>query len=189
MKNNDDNIIRAFLAIDISPQTKSYCNKIMATLSKQKIYDHMRFVHEEKLHVTLQFFDKLDLTVVPNLMLKIEEHIKNLPAITLDWTETIPFPPKHPFALALGVTLSEELETLATITNEITKELSLPERRHAYLPHLTLGRCKSRVHKLPSHLNLSYPPNQIAEHITLYQSMLTSHGSEYIPLATLTLPE
>lgn len=183
MKNSE--FLRLFFAISFNQAIQESFKRLMAPLKK---LPHVHWEPLENLHITLHFMGNVAQAKIPALIHEVQKNIAELPAFDLEFLYLQYFPQtRHPRVLSVVIRPSPELIKLVTRIGNGIVACDLPIQDRPYIPHLTLGRLK-----LPPQLPVferqpvKIPPFTVT-HITLFQSITTAAGSEYIGLERLVL--
>jgi len=183
-----DTTFRAFYAIDLSDEVRNTARDIIETLKSYEWQQHVRWSVPENLHLTLRFLGEVSNSTVNNMNTLLADQLVTVEPFTLMLKEPRLFPHfKKPRVIAVGVSFNESLNTLAAIFENCAVAAGLPPESRQFKGHLTLGRCdklfprRTKLQSLPFYAKL--PVN----HVTLYQSKLTSSGPIYNPLKKLAL--
>lgn len=180
--------MRLFIAVNINSRSKDLIEKKMNVL-KEEYNGQFKWVKKENWHLTLEFIgeaseeekDKL-IDVLKNINFK--EHNEYIQFSKLDAF------PDIKQAKVLYLALEQGTDVLKDLNERLGKELfkygfECDERD--YIPHLTLGRNKSKAIKIKKDYLKNNFINIYAqiESISLYKSELKAEGPEYIELFSI----
>jgi RNA 2',3'-cyclic 3'-phosphodiesterase len=183
--------VRCFIAIDVPPEVKK---KIDASIIALKsLQADVRWVKPESMHLTLKFLGHIETTKLDEVKERLPHWASSMGAFSFSLSSWDQFPQKGmPRVLWLGI--KEGKDKLCLLAQEIEKGcLALgfsPEVRDLS-PHLTVGRVKGdrNIQKLTEVLrNEKFTSQKVAaDHLTLYESKLTSEGAQYRVISSAEL--
>lgn len=179
---------RLFLAIDVPSA------RIVALQSK---LDGLRlpviWEKPEKIHLTLNFLGRVSIDQIGGVsrIVKSAAYHFNQFSISLPFLETLY--QRHDQTLLYLATSSPDLAPLQKALCEGFDSIKFPQPRR-FLPHITIGKIKrtdptTTKRVIDAISNLDYrplPPFEV-DHLTLYESHLSSKGSTYQKQATFRL--
>ena len=180
--------MRLFVAADISNETRRAFRRVREQLQPQldaaRVPPRLVWVADEAAHITLRFIGSVADQQVPRIHAALQPAIDR-PSFALSWQTLGTFPSgRSPRVVWLGTTDDvEPMRELAAIVNaRLTPILGAPEDRD-YTPHLTLARVKDPGRGVEWSQTLARvavePTSTRIEHVTLYESHVTSKGSTY----------
>jgi 2'-5' RNA ligase len=188
-------MVRAFIAVEVSPALRE---KIDAALQPLKrLHSGIRWVETENLHLTLRFLGEIEDEQVRTLEELMQARFRGAtaPSVRLAGIGRFPEGGSNPRVLWVGVhgdihlvrSLWERAQTCA-------KELGLGEDDHAFTPHITIGRVKTRdnIDRVLKELQLLKSAefgSQTFDPVVLFQSVLSRAGPAYTPLYTISLAD
>ena len=175
--------MRMFVAIDLDQTVK---DSIRSQQLKAE-FPHVKFVNPEQAHLTLVFMaDAAPERVLPALQHSIEMRPFDLAVGGLG-----AFPPcGAPRVLWLGLTGgAREVIALQRVVADRLTAVGVPLEDRAFHPHLTLGRWRqSRPSDRPSFSAEAKTIARMAvDHVTLYESRLSSEGPTHVALTRAAL--
>jgi len=178
--------MRFFVAIDLDDTIRRSASALRASAG-QGLGAAFRFVNPQQLHLTLAFMaDVAPDRVVPALDAPID-----MPPFTLAVGGLGVFPPRGaPRVLWLGLTEgAREVIAAQKIVAGRLQSLGVALDDREFHPHLTLGRWRqSRTSDRPSLPADSKAIGRMTvDHVTLYESRLSSEGPTHIALARADL--
>jgi 2'-5' RNA ligase len=183
--------MRLFAALDLDAPARAAIAKVQAAL-RAAIGIELRWVQPPQLHITLVFLGDVSESQAGAVVTSIARPIP-LPAFELNLAGLGAFPPRGaPRSLWIGIREGEP--AVLTLHREILSRL--PDARvdagaGAFRPHLTIARFKRsrprdrQVIAQPQVLDRAI--RQEIDHVTLYQSELSSGPPRYVELARANL--
>lgn len=158
----------------------------------------VNWVRPESIHLTLKFLGSIDFSMVEQ-MLKAVEPVRTYQAPFIMRVQGVGVFPdsRRPRILWTGCTGEiPALHNLVAYIEQALEPLGFPPEEKPYHPHLTLARIKQDSSKVGAMLRESNLIGQTPElgklpidRLTLFQSVLTPSGAEYIPLWAVLLNE
>ena len=183
--------IRSFIAIELSKEIHGELGRIIDNL--KPIQGNIRWMKPENIHLTLKFLGDLSPERIKTVKRVLDGVASGLRKFDLSLGGLGGFPRLElPRIIWIGIEEgNEETKQLnRSIEGSLAKEGFEREDRQFH-PHLTLGRVKqikdkSDFKKSIEEVKKLSPPSARMEvnHLTLFQSTLTSKGSIYTPLHT-----
>jgi len=180
--------IRAFYAIDLNDEVRHATQHIIDQLKTNEWNEHVRWTPLENLHLTLRFLGDVSEQVLQELNKALTEKLKACAPFSIMFKEPRLFPHfKKPRVVAVTVAHNEELIQVANIFEECAIAAGLEPENRQFKGHLTLGRCKQTFPRRTKLESLPFSSRLPVNHVTLYQSRLSSEGPTYIELAKLPI--
>ena len=183
---------RTFIAVDLNQSIRNVLGGISQELSKYLSKADVRWVHPDKIHLTLRFLGETEKEKLEPLYEAMGESARQSERFHLALGNLGCFPnPKRPRVIWIGLTLdSNGLYSLQRSLEEKVVSLGWNSERRKYHPHLTLGRVKNAPAvvkaQLPWGSKISGRQIEVST-IQLYESILKPSGSEYRVLHTSSL--
>ncbi len=175
--------MRAFIAIDLSPEIKQNLRALLQSLRRLKA--DVRWVGEDSFHLTLKFLGEITDTEVKTIIATIEKVALERQPFSLECRSTGCFPEKGtPRVFWVGVVPSPALLQLQQEIEVNLEKTGWPREPRAFHPHLTLGRVKSVrgmdqvLRELKKYEEQSFGQMEVGA-IKLFQSVLRPSGAEY----------
>lgn len=184
-----EEVIRSFLAIELSEEAKEKLEKIQSTL--KLLSSGISWVKPENIHLTLKFLGNVRTGMIPKINERIGEITKQTPPFSL-WLEGVgAFPHiKKPNVIWMGVKGDlVQLKILQRGIEERLKELGIPKEHRDFKPHLTLGRVRNlkgignlgrEMERLTEERSNPFPVGEVV----LFKSQLDPRGAIYTKLET-----
>ena len=179
---------RLFIAADLDEATRAAVGRICAAL-RDATEVRVTWVHQDRLHLTLEFLGEVDPAVERRVISALVEPISVAP-FDLRFEGLWFFPPSGvPRVLWLGV--AEGLDALRLIHGDLQRRLGRDRGAgEDFSPHLTLARFRERAPRTRlkelADTRASAGPCRI-DRVTLYESRLSSNGPSYMALAAALL--
>lgn len=185
---DDESLIRAFMAIEIGPETRDTLARIIQRLKTNRF--PVRWVPAENLHITLHFLGdvtKETLNLLSRDMAAIvqEENPFSCVLKGLGFFGT----PRAPRVIWAGIEEPEgRLERIYLRVRDAIANYGIAVETRPFHPHITLGRTKpgGRNHDLAGsirELSEKAMGTITVRNVTLMQSQLTPQGAIYTPHA------
>jgi 2'-5' RNA ligase len=134
-------VIRAFIAIEISPEITSHLARISGELQQEIGNNAVRWVPAANIHLTLKFLGDVSLNNLDLLKDALQTEVAGEPGFNLSVGGISAYPKiRTPRVLWVGM---EGPETLLTMQRSIEAQmdrLGYERDRRPFSPHLTLGR-------------------------------------------------
>lgn len=180
--------MRLFIAVNISQRSQKFI-KDKVDLLKAEYQTEVKWTKKENWHLTLKFIGEASAAEKEDLILALKNIDFNEQNKYLQFSKIDCFPDCKRakviyLALERGRSLLESLH--AKLEGQLLN-LGFESDSRPYIPHLTLGRSKSKPVKISSKFRQRDFVNIYAriESISLYQSELKNDGPEYIELFTI----
>lgn len=176
--------MRLFIAIELPDGFKKALGRLRADVPGA------RWVPSEQLHLTLAFLGEVEERTAGELSERLA--LIQVPPFQLRFSEPGCFPNRHrPRVLWAGLEPNPRLTHLAGRVHEAVLACGIPQEERPFSPHITLARLKfPAVREVGAFLTMpqkmKLPPFPVRE-ITLFQSLLTPHGSVHIPIRTFPM--
>ncbi|WP_233590512.1 RNA 2',3'-cyclic phosphodiesterase [Legionella qingyii] len=182
--------LRVFFAILLPKETQVRLSKSLKTLQHIMPSEYIRWVHIEKMHITLQFFGNLPQDQLMTVTESVGTAIKNAPAFQLEFGPMEWFPTlRHPKILSLSVQPQATLATLADTIGRALIALNIPIETRPFRGHLTMGRLIRRGmrYELLEVIKKTTIPAITVNKIHLIESRSEKGVQNYYPLAEFKL--
>lgn len=183
--------MRAFIAIDLSPEIKASLRSLVQICRQTKA--EIKWVGENSFHLTLKFLGEIKESQVPSILKIMEIEAKKSRPFLLECRSTGFFPDKGtPRVLWVGVEATSELKDLQRRLEISLQTIGFPLEERGFHPHLTIGRVKSNrqlgavLQQLEKYRDKSFGQMEVKA-ITLFESFLRPSGAEYRPIGEVKL--
>ncbi|HDD53686.1 MAG TPA: RNA 2',3'-cyclic phosphodiesterase [Thermosulfidibacter takaii] len=178
--------MRAFIAMELSPQVKESLRKLINDLKSRNIKG--RWVPPENIHLTLRFLGNIEEDQVKAIEQLLEEVAEEADPFQISIEGLGAFPhPARPRVLWVGV--KEGTTTLQRLYQIIEKglvRLGFPPNDKSFKPHLTLARFKNpleRTRRLVYQTCKEFQEKEWdrmeATSVILFESILSPQGAQY----------
>lgn len=139
-------VIRAFIAVDLSPQILEKIARVSAQLQEQGKNLPVRWVPIDNIHLTLKFLGNVSLTNLDFLKNSLSELVGRFQPCEIGVRGIGAFPkPQRPRVVWIGLEVPPELVTLQRSIEQETVRLGYPREDRGFSPHLTIGRVKQNA--------------------------------------------
>ena len=180
--------LRSFLAAELPLHARAQAQQAIEQLRKS-IPDDVRWVSEERLHLTLKFLGNVDPDRIPELIAAASARLQGVASFEMKLGGLGVFPnARRARVVWLGVCAGgAELARLARKLDRAAGRIGVERERRPFRTHLTLGRLRQPgpvpINEVPCPEGRPF----LIEEIILYESRLSSTGAQYVPLARLPL--
>lgn len=142
----------------------------------------VRWEKAEKLHVTLKFLGSVEDAKAPEIGSIIGELCGGYSPFDTALSSAGGFPDlKHPRVIYVGLSGNPGLLSLQTSIEEALEPLGFESETRPFIPHVTIGRIKSRL-RIREPLPDPEPYEFAIDEIGLIKSQTNRDGSVYTPL-------
>ena len=180
--------VRAFFAVELPPAARTQAVAAINAL-RLEAGDQTRWVPEENLHLTLKFLGEIDPDRIPKLVhAAAAKLVRELP-FEAELGGLGAFPSARAArAVWLGVTQGAgPLARLARKFDAAASRIGQARESRPYRAHLTLGRLRSPRRVALERVTVPGGAPFSVDEVVLFESRLSSDGSNYRPLARLPL--
>ena len=184
-------MIRAFVAVDLEPQTVQKIAETIARLRPRMPV--IRWLPPTNFHLTLKFLGDIEEAKVAPIAAALERELYPFSCFTINAKGLGVFPDlKRPRILWVGL-VGGELNALASTAEKALVPFGFAAERRSFTPHLTIGRWRQfngspkelgdEIEKWRGH---DFGRSNVDE-VILFQSVLKPEGAVYRPLKTVAL--
>lgn len=182
---------RTFIALvfTISDKLKNEIAEIRKNLRELNI----RWVEFQNMHLTLSFLGETTGEQISQIKNNLENIVKNYNQFPVRLKKAGAFKsPSNPQVLWIGIEADEMLGYLYKDIQDLTEKSGFERDTRSFKPHLTIGRVKNfnRDHNLKEVLEnqgAGISEIAVADSVVFFESILTSAGPVYKPIATYKL--
>ena len=184
-------MIRAFIAVEIDPQTVRQIFAVLADL--KPLIPGIRWVSPANFHFTLNFLGDIEENKIEPIAQALELALRPFPRFTINAKDLGVFPdPKRPRVLWIGLEGKKLLELASKVERALDPLGFVPEKRD-FKPHLTVGRwrqfdgsSRKLVEELKKWQGHEFGEFTVAE-VIFFQSELKREGAIHHRLKVVTL--
>jgi RNA 2',3'-cyclic 3'-phosphodiesterase len=184
-------VIRAFIAVDIDPQTVKKISEAFVQLKPR--VPGIRWGSLTNFHFTLKFLGDIEETKVDSIAGALELELRPFPRFTINAKGLGVFPElKRPRVLWIGLE-GKELKELASKVEKAMEPLGFVPEKREFKPHLTVGRWRRSVESLRAleqelarWKNHEFGESTVAE-VIFFRSVLNQQGATHHPLRVVAL--
>lgn len=186
-------VIRAFIAINISPEIASRLGTISGELQQQLQGVPIRWVPVENVHITLKFLGDVSESNLDLLKEMLEAEAGRHAPLEISAGELGAFPSiRRPRVLWVNVQAPPELLALQRGIDNETARLGYDREERPFSPHLTIGRVSRnanssdarRISEVLESYKVGYIGAARVREVVLYRSDLRPSGAVYTAVFT-----
>lgn len=188
MKKGSDEVIRAFIAIELTEDIHNNLRKLQDSL-KNSMPD-VRWVKYGNVHLTLKFLGDTKVSMLDAIGKTIQSIADKHSSFTISLAGLGAFPnPRKPSVIWTSIDKGkEEVAKLAIEVESAMEQFGFSREKRTFKPHLTIGRVREIKHPLEMTKALENPNvgeigEFIADRISLIKSQLDPGGSIYTTLS------
>ena len=173
--------IRSFIALPIPPNTINELGDLAAKMSYQDKSSAVRWVDQANYHITLAFLGDQEESDLENLAEKIDQNLIQ-EEFHLGLTHPCPFPESRPKLIA---TMADRNDGISNVHRQVIsaiKSVDMIIDKRKFIPHVTLGRYRHSKNIYAGNIPMNVSFDTVIDEVVLYESVLTSSGSEYEPI-------
>lgn len=189
-------VIRAFIAIDLSPEIQKRLDDVLQNYRAQLPNIPIRWVAANNIHLTLKFLGDVSLSNLSLLTDMLNKEISSHHQFDISVGGSGAFPNLHqPRVVWVGVEAPPELTTIQNGIEMTTARLGYSREERAFSPHLTLGRVSRNassqdVKAIASAIDttkVGFLGATCVEKVYLYRSDLQPTGAVYTQIFSSSL--
>jgi 2'-5' RNA ligase len=189
-------VIRAFIAIDLSPEIQQCLDEVLQNYKSQLINIPIRWVTASNIHLTLKFLGDVSLSNLSLLTEMIQKEISTHHQFDISVGGSGAFPNiRQPRVVWIGVEAPAELASIQNGIEVTTSRLGYSREERAFSPHLTLGRVSRNatsqdikaISKALEATRVGFLGVTCVEKVHLYRSDLHPTGAVYTQIFSSTL--
>jgi 2'-5' RNA ligase len=189
-------VIRAFIAIDLSPEIQHRLDEVASTFRGQLPKIPIRWVPALNIHLTLKFLGDVSLSNLNILTDMIQAEISTHRQFDISVGGSGAFPNIHqPRIIWIGVEAPPELASIQNGIEATTGRLGYSREERAFSPHLTLGRVSRNassqdikaISKALDTTRIGFLGATCVEKVHLYRSDLRPTGAVYTQIFSSSL--
>jgi len=189
-------VIRAFIAIEISPEIRQKLEELSNQLRTEMRGVPVRWVPVENIHLTLKFLGNVSLANLEVLTKLLRAEAAAHPAFEISIGELGAFPSnRRPWVIKINVQAPSELEAVQRGIETETARLGYDREERPFSPHLTIGRVSRnagsgevrRVSEVLDRFKVGFLGAMRVDTIHLFRSDLSPSGAVYTKLNSTQL--
>lgn len=189
-------VIRAFIAIDLTPEILQRLEQLSVHLKTCLEGVPIRWVPVENIHLTLKFLGDVSLANVEILKKILQTEVSNHHSFEISVGGLGAFPsPRRPRVVWVGVEAPAELTAVQNGVEGAMAHIGYSREERPFSPHLTLGRVSRNATSLDERqigeaieaIKLGFLGIARVQEVHLYKSELHPNGAMYTRLFTATL--
>lgn len=189
-------MIRAFIAIDLSPDIQRQLDEVLQNYRAQLPNIPIRWVAAANIHLTLKFLGDVSLSNLNILTEMIQKEVSNHHQFDISVGGSGAFPNmRQPRVVWIGVEAPPELTAIQNGIEMTTARLGYIREERAFSPHLTLGRVSRNatsqdvkaISKALETTRVGFLGATCVEEVHLYRSDLQPSGAVYTQLFSSSL--
>jgi len=189
-------VIRAFIAIDLSPEILQQLELVLQNYKSQLGQVPIRWVAATNIHLTLKFLGDVSLSNLNMLTDMIQTEVSNHHQFEVSVGGSGAYPNiKQPRVLWVGVEAPPELTTIQNEIETTSARLGYAREERAFSPHLTIGRVSRNatpqdvkaISKSLETTRVGFLGATCVEKVYLYKSDLRPAGAIYTQIFSSSL--
>lgn len=172
--------MRLFIAALLPDEIRVRMDEYIGALKSR--YGGVKWEQREKLHVTLKFLGSVEDPKVPDVSSIIDGLVRNYSPFETEIAGFGGFPDmRYPRILYIGLSENPELSSLQGRIDEALEPLGFPRETRSFIPHVTIGRIKSRL-RIHEPFPIPEKCKFTIDEIAVVKSETKRDGSVYTPL-------
>ena len=180
--------IRSFIAFSIPNSVANELGDLGARMAYQDKSNAVRWVDQERYHVTLAFLGDQSLDDLESLAVYLDETLGfSSPEVSV--RRLSPFPERRPKFIAAMVDPNDALSQVQRQVVSAVKNCGLHMDKRRFIPHITLGRYRHSKNPFSGAIPMNLSMDMVLDEVVLYESVLTTNGAEYEALYRFPLDE
>ncbi len=189
-------VIRTFIAVDLSPSVLDALGQISAQLQEKLPNTPVRWVDVQKMHLTLKFLGDISRENIGMIEKILHSEGAKRQALEISIGGIGAFPKmRHPRVIWIGVEAPPDLFDLRRGIEDGIARLGYNYDKYEFTPHLTLGRISRKasardIRKVGDYLHqvqIGFIGVTRISAVNLYQSDLNPEGAKYTCLYSAAL--
>jgi 2'-5' RNA ligase len=189
-------VIRAFIAIDLSPEIHQRLNETLDNYKAQLGKVQIRWVAVTNIHLTLKFLGDVSLANLDILTDMIQSEVSDHHQFEISVGGSGAYPNnRQPRVIWVGVEAPQELVAIQNGIETATARLGFAREERAFSPHLTLGRVSRNatsqdvkaISQTLEKTRVGFLGAVRVENVYLYRSDLRPTGAVYTQIFSSSL--
>ncbi|MFA5335930.1 MAG: RNA 2',3'-cyclic phosphodiesterase [Candidatus Omnitrophota bacterium] len=190
-------LIRAFIAIELSDEAKAEAYAEACASAQAVARAGVKWVSEDNIHLTLRFLGDTDEETLSRAASVLAGIAAGSGPFSIRLKGLGAFPQGISSPTVVWAGLSEGATESAQLSESIGSslvDLGIPKEGRHFTPHVTLGRVRSgknayKLRKAIESSTFTASSITIADHITLFRSVLAPGGPVYTPISIARLSQ
>lgn len=175
---------RLFIGISLEKEICEYFHKL--TLDLSKINKDVRVIPPQNVHITLKFLGNIKKEDIDIIYENIGISLEGFKSFKFDLSSILDGFPRVSAARILFGTIgngSEEMEKLFMKVKDGISKIGIDREEKRFIPHFTLARMKFPINftGLLENIEIKEFKNIKCSKVTLFESILSRKGPEYLP--------
>jgi len=181
--------MRAFIAVEFSPENKRRIHQIQGQLRRYKA--DVKWVEENNYHLTLSYLGEISREQAEAVISDINSGLKGISPFEIVLSGLGVFPNKrNPRVIWIGITEGQkELNQIYSFLKDILYKRGFEFSKN-FSPHVTLGRVRSKnniENLISSFPNINFSFREYISEIVLMESRLLPRGPIYSQVSSFKL--
>jgi 2'-5' RNA ligase len=190
-------VIRAFIAIDLSPEIHQRLNDVLEIYKAKLINIPIRWVVVTNIHLTLKFLGDVSVSNLNILTDMIQKEVSNHHQFEISVGGSGAYPNNHqPRVIWVGVEAPQELVAIKNGIEFATARLGYAREEREFSPHLTVGRVSRNatsqdvkaISQTLDKTRVGFLGAACIDKVHLYRSDLRPTGALYTQIFSSSLP-
>jgi 2'-5' RNA ligase len=190
------NVIRAFIAISLSPEIYNSLNQVVDHLQERLPEAPVRWVVVKNVHLTIKFLGEVSVSNLELLTKILHSEASHHPPFEISVGDLGAYPSiKRPRVIWAGVKAPPELHALQRGIETETTRLGYAHENREFSPHLTLGRISRsanatdirHISDVLGNCKVGYLGAARVQGVNLYRSDLKPSGAVYTEIFSASL--
>jgi 2'-5' RNA ligase len=190
------NVIRAFIAISLSPEIYRSLDQVMLHLQERLPDAPVRWVVVKNIHLTIKFLGEVSISNLELLTKILHAEASHHQPFEISVGDLGAYPSiKRPRVIWVGVEAPPELHALQRGIETETTRLGYVRENRGFSPHLTLGRVSRsansldirRISDILGNCKVGYLGAARVQGVNLYRSDLQPSGAVYTEIFSAPL--
>lgn len=180
----EKNEIRAFIAVELTPDVQDILAVVQAQLKKSGA--DIKWVRPKNIHLTLKFLGNIPSENITRIYDAMRDTVKEQHPFSITLTHIGAFPKiERPKVVWIGAEENQsDIRQISTSLEERLASLNFKKEERDFKAHITIGRVRSSLNrhhliKALKTFRLEHAIIQHVDHITLFKSTLTPKGPIY----------
>jgi 2'-5' RNA ligase len=177
--------LRLFIAALLPREIQAGIDEYIKTIRPR--CEGVKWERREKLHITLKFLGNVDDSKANRISSVLSGVVDSNSSLSMEIQRFGGFPVlSNPRVIFVGLSDNPSLSEIHEAINNELEPLGFEKARRKFIPHVTIGRVKSKFRvkgTIPPPKKVKFEINEIA----LMESVLKREGSIYAPLETFRL--